>query len=301
MAPPLNELHFLFTTATPQAEQFRQHICQYNAALAFTSLGVEVDNSVNQGGGGPPTFRIHGELCHRLGSLFPHRGDQPVYTQLYIYDPCEALDCQMQRNATLDPIIMECLQGLILTNHHWAHIFKHAMEVFEDNGCEDVSIQLTTNNNCDQRCWNLPTADEVAVIIPGDGTQSHGRRDIVLHCRDGPLCRISNGSPMYECLQYPFLFICGEDGYHFDLQTSPSNESQLSPTDYTAYRIQHRLNEFSLLLRSNRLFQQYLVDMWAGAEQNRLNYIQFHQKDIRGSLYSGLTDAIAHDANLEDI
>ena len=33
-------------------------------ALAFTSLGVKVDDTVNTGGGDPPTFCIHGELHH---------------------------------------------------------------------------------------------------------------------------------------------------------------------------------------------------------------------------------------------
>ena len=300
MAPPPQQLRDLFTVAAPLAARFRQHIRQYNSALAFTSLGVQVDNSINRGGG-PPTFRIHGELCHQLGSLSPRHGNNPVYAQLYIYDPQEALDHRMQRNSTLDPIIMETLQDLILTNHRWANIFKHAMEVFEENNCDDVSIQLTANRNHDRRRWNLPTADEVAVIIPGDGTQSYGRRDIVIHRRDRPLRRISDGSPIYECLQYPFLFIYGEDGYHYGLQMSPSEQKRLSQTDYTAYRIQHRPNEFSLLLRSGRLFQQYLVDMWAAADQNRLNYLRHHQSDIRASLYSGLTDAINNDMDLNDV
>ena len=250
MAPPPEQLRYLFTAVTPFAEQFRHHIRQYNAALAFTSLRVEVDNSVNEGGGGPPTFRIHGELCHRLGSLFPCREDRPAYAQLYIYNPREALDYRMQRNATLDPIVMGCLQNLILTNHRWAHIFKHAMDVFQETPCEHVSIQLTANRNRDWRRWNLPTADEVAVVIPGDGTQSRGRRDIVVHRQDGPLRRVSDGSPIYECLQYPFLFIYGEDGYHYDLQMSSSREGRLSQTDYIAYCIQYRPDEFSLLLRS---------------------------------------------------
>ena len=147
LAPPPEGLCDLFTVRTPRTNGFRQQIHQYNAALAFTSLGVEVDTSINEGGGGPPTFRVHGELCHHLGSLFPHHGDRPSYAQLYIYDPQDALDHRMQRNATLDPIIMEHLQNLILTNHRWAHIFKHAMKVFEETPCEDISIQLAVNKN----------------------------------------------------------------------------------------------------------------------------------------------------------
>ena len=91
VAPPPTGLQYLFMAAVPLADQFHQHIQQYNTALAFTSLGVEVDNSVNKGGRGPPTFRIHGELCHRLGSLLPRREEHPVYAQLYIYNPHEAL------------------------------------------------------------------------------------------------------------------------------------------------------------------------------------------------------------------
>jgi hypothetical protein len=58
-----------FSELTPEAQRFRENIRQYNAALAFTSLGVKVDSAINAGGGGPPTFRIHGKLCHQLGSL----------------------------------------------------------------------------------------------------------------------------------------------------------------------------------------------------------------------------------------
>jgi len=105
---------------------------------------------------------------------------------------------------------------------------------------------------------------------------------------------------MYEYLQHPFLFIYGEDGFHYDLQCPPK-EGRLSQMDYIAYRIQYRPNKFSLLLRSGRIFQQYLIDMWAAADQNRLDYIQYNQNDIRASQYAGLTDAIDHDMDLKDI
>ena len=82
---------------------------------------------------------------------------------------------------------------------------------------------------------------------------------------------------MYECLQYPLL------------------------SAYVAYRIQCRPNEFSLLLHARRLLQQFLVDMWASADQNRLNYRRYHQQDIRASLCSGLEDALANDTDLDDI
>jgi hypothetical protein len=91
---PPAELKHLFSDLTPAAIEFRSNIQQYNAALAFTSLGVDVDRTVNNGRG-PYVFRVHGELCHRFGSLCPSDGRAPVYAQLYIYDPRIALDERM--------------------------------------------------------------------------------------------------------------------------------------------------------------------------------------------------------------
>ena len=47
---------------------FWNQICQYNSALAFTSLDVDVNHSVIQGSG-PLSFCIHGALYHLMGTL----------------------------------------------------------------------------------------------------------------------------------------------------------------------------------------------------------------------------------------
>ena len=52
---------------------------QYNAALAFTSLGVKVDDSVV--GHGPPVFQIHGVLKHFSGSLLLEESVPPLLTR----------------------------------------------------------------------------------------------------------------------------------------------------------------------------------------------------------------------------
>ena len=149
IAPPPRQLAYFFKESTSEAKFFRENICQYNTALAFTSLGVKIDETVNRGGGGPPTFHIHGELHHRLGSLLPRDGERPVYAQLYIYDSRKALEHWMHRNAGLDVRTMQQLQALILQNHHWATTFKNASEVFKQTQCREISIQLTANPNCD--------------------------------------------------------------------------------------------------------------------------------------------------------
>ena len=64
IAPPPTQLLYFFAELTPEAQRFRENIRQYNTALAFTSLGVKVDNTVNTGGGGLPTFRIQIGRAH---------------------------------------------------------------------------------------------------------------------------------------------------------------------------------------------------------------------------------------------
>ncbi|KAI6138066.1 hypothetical protein BKA82DRAFT_4367593 [Pisolithus tinctorius] len=76
---------------------FRKNICQYNNALAFTSVGVEVDRETVQGAG-PASFCIHGNLHHLMGALMPPQNLQLSYAQLYIYDPQEATDRCLHRN-----------------------------------------------------------------------------------------------------------------------------------------------------------------------------------------------------------
>ncbi|WVZ50302.1 hypothetical protein U9M48_001568, partial [Paspalum notatum var. saurae] len=61
---------------------------------------------------------------------------------------------------------------------------------------------------------------------------------------------------------------------------------------YYCCRIQQRLNQSTLLLRSGRLFLQFIVDAAACIEQWRLNWYWMHQGTLRTELYSGLQDAM---------
>jgi hypothetical protein len=78
------------------SNDFKKDIQQYNAAFAFTSLGVNIDRSVTHGSG-PYCFKISGELHHMTGSLLPPEGVTPSYAQIYIHDPQEQLALRMGR------------------------------------------------------------------------------------------------------------------------------------------------------------------------------------------------------------
>ena len=42
----------------------------------------------------------------------------------------------------------------------------------------------------------------------------------------------------------------------------------------------------------SRLFQQYVVDMYAKIESSRLQYLRFNQNQLCADLYQGLADAV---------
>ena len=58
---------------------------------------MEVDNTVLNSHG-PYSFRIYGEMYHKMGSLLPWDGQQPAYAQLYIYDDQAALAACNSKN-----------------------------------------------------------------------------------------------------------------------------------------------------------------------------------------------------------
>ena len=62
--------------------------------------------------------------------------------------------------------------------------------------------------------------------------------------------------------------------------------------EFWAYRFQQRQNEGTTMLQGGRLFNQLAVDCYAAIEQDRLNYIQTHQSELRADLYQGLQDAV---------
>jgi len=58
----------------------------------------------------------------------------------------------------------------------------------------------------------VPTADEVAALTVGDGSEVVNRHDVVLVQQAGPFQRISELHVEYMALHYLLLFPYGEDG-----------------------------------------------------------------------------------------
>ena len=178
---PPTELYNLFVDDSPQARDFRKNIVQYNAAMAFTLLGVKIDRSFVTPG--PPVFCIHGELKHLSGSLLPERDVNPSYAQLYIYDSHAAYEFRVSRNGNLSLQTLLLLQQVMRDYNPYTDIYQHAYEILRIYNAPDYTIRLCVVPGHDPRWYNLPSADEVGVILPGENRFQGDYWDIVLHLR----------------------------------------------------------------------------------------------------------------------
>jgi hypothetical protein len=87
-------------------------IRQYNSLLAFTSIGVHVDQSINTGG--PYGFRINGVVHHQIRSLLPADGSRSEHAHLYIYDMSNEVQNHLsvipsERDRVAEPILVRSL------------------------------------------------------------------------------------------------------------------------------------------------------------------------------------------------
>jgi hypothetical protein len=83
--PPELLQRLLFQRHGSESRNYQAQARTYNAMFSFTSPGMNFDDATNKGKG-PPTLRMQGQTCHRIGSMLPLEGQRPKFAQLYIYD-----------------------------------------------------------------------------------------------------------------------------------------------------------------------------------------------------------------------
>ncbi|CAH1419114.1 unnamed protein product [Lactuca virosa] len=169
-----------------------------------------------------------------------------------------------------------------------------ARDCFNASPNIDLKLRLIGRRQQDGKTYNLPTASEVAALIVGDIGNSIDNRDIIVKTKSDSLQRINELHHAYLALQYPLLFPYGDDGYRVDIPhrgvTCSTNNKRCNciMREFFSYRIQDRVNIFSLILNSRRLFQQFLVDAYTMIESERLYYIRNQQKVLRCESYETL-------------
>ena len=285
LPPPPDEILHLYESAN---DEFLNKLRSYNNSLALASIGC--DEKLLHGFN--PTFKIQGKIYHRIGSLTPQDGEIPKFAQIYFHDTDHEAENRLFHNPYLDLPTINILQNCLHRVNPYVQSFKSAL----DFGDEHTDIQLVLRADKKPsgehvRRYNLPTASEVAVIMPGEHAEN---LDIILQRKTGDIQRINARHRSYDPLHYVLLFPHGSDGYTQHIPNA-RGQGHVTPASYYRYRLQIRSNDTNHIMRSRRLTQQYATDAFAKVEAERLRWVKYHQTEIRAEKYKGLLDAV--DAN----
>lgn len=140
-------------------------------------------------------------------------------------------------------------------------------------------MRLILQSGADRRRENLPTATELAGILP-DEFADESRRDVLLAVqpgRNGPqLHRVPVTSAAYMPLHYVLLFPYGEHGWHYNLvlrdRRHTRQNTRFEQRPFYRFRLFVRTDEVSPLFYACRLFQQYIVDAFVACETTALEW-----------------------------
>ncbi|GKB08055.1 DNA helicase [Tanacetum coccineum] len=233
--------------------------------------------------------------------MCPEEGQPPRFLQLYIYDTTNEVKNRMAHFHNQDELQLkeEIVEGLIefLDKHNaLVQLFRTARNKYMDADIPEFKVRLY--NVIGTRQYELPTSETIGAIVFGNSSATENEFDLIIEEHSRFPQRVNKLHPCYMALQFPLLFVYGEDGYQKDMklanvqgQSTKANK-QMSMNMYYSYQIHGRLNQYSLLLRGGKLFQQYVVTAYCAIEQSRLDFIRQKQDDIRNEYLSGIYDAI---------
>jgi hypothetical protein len=255
-------------------------------------------------GRGPYTFRLHGQVYHKVGTLHPTEGQLPRYGQLYIIEGDQAIEHRLadRRNQncrrevlTLLTVVLECVNPFVGAYKHMYEVEQEQQTIAEDLGIEPPEVTMFIKRGHDQRRYNEPRHDEVAAVFTSNDGAPPANPDIAIHPRNAAPVNLHYLSANADPMTYPVFFPHGEYGWHLNMPYNPEHARGARQTvtclQFYAYRLAMR-QTFSAIFYGSKLFQQYVVDSYLKVESNNLNYIRQNQTQLRVDSYQGLMDHI---------
>ncbi|XP_073827769.1 uncharacterized protein [Musca autumnalis] len=293
----------LLTGGHPDHKDFWKYIRQYNGCFQMTSFAAKQIKET----GFMPTFKVQGQVYHLVGGLIPPSKEKAQFLQIYFVGEEDLeTDLRCKNFPHTKPSTVKNLQTILHAENAYIKEFKTAIESVPEN-CHNFNVVIhaeKTPQNAHRRRYNAPTCKEIAIVIEG---QQFQKRDIVIRSRDNECHHINELHRSYDPLQYPLMFCRGEDGYSINIplidpvSKQPSSK-YISAAAFYAYRLMLRNDQQNHILYYRSLLNQYLVDMYAKIETERLNYIRNHQKELRAESYVNLRDALRReDTDLSDL
>ncbi|XP_023224699.1 uncharacterized protein LOC111625712 [Centruroides sculpturatus] len=224
---PPEPLNGLLIGTDPDFNVFLKSIRTFNSCFQMTSFGAtEIVRNTNANSQQyNSTFKIRGQVYHKMGSLLPMPNEPHKFLQIYFMggeDSGSALANRVNARChynNLDSFfarrIVSELDALLNEHNELLKIFKsHMHKLQSDNHAIVINPDKTPAGEHVRR-FNAPVVDDVAGIMVGDRT---GAREIVIRRRNNNLQFTADTHRSYDALQYPLTFWKGQDGYCINIK-----------------------------------------------------------------------------------
>lgn len=174
-----------------------------------------------------------------------------------------------------------------------------ARDRLQQSDHDDVAVRIIGAREGDPVQYEMPTCDDLAILIVGDFTPDTYKRDIIVQASDHSLRRVSFLHPALMALQYPLLFPYGDRGFQVGVpyrirhSSTPKKRNKISMTDYYCYWFHYRPGQPNPYLCFGRLSMQARVDARALIDEDKLKWIIDNQPKFRVDQFQGIVDAVA--------
>lgn len=306
-------LRKLFENKHPLSKLFLENIRAINLALAMTSL--KTDAHLIWEKHAPATFKIHGHVYHLMDTIVPQNEKDPnayTYGQIWLLDPESQLNRRSQLNGLTNPKVIELvkiLQEMLLKENKLIQQFKTCYEQAKERpALENFEIHLIDDykpEKLHRKLYSAPENNQIALLITKPDAIKRNPRSVKLMYRKpenekNKYTSVPENHGYYDALSYPLFLPQGNFTWKQGFLKNKCGQS-ISARQYYCYLLQSRKDAFNQFLHGKRLFQQYILDMWAKIQQFELIWVRNNQKKIRSDLYLGVVDAIQAGDDLNKI
>ena len=179
---PPQPLASLFDGDHEESRHFLANIRLYNDCFQMTSFGTTAP--IVPMAGWNPSFRICGQIFHRIGSALPVANAEPSFMQIYFMGGTNApIDRRTGLFRDLRRHLVANFQDLFDQNNRLVQQFRTALEQLPTESHRLVICADQVPEGEHIRRFNAPTVDEPAiVIVRTDNEASH--RDILIRACD---------------------------------------------------------------------------------------------------------------------
>ncbi len=128
------------------------------------------------------TYKVQGGFYHLIGGMELAEGQLPHFLQAYVHDAANEGPNHQMQNPNLSPTHLMTFRTILGRINPYVNVFVRVADCLTTNLLEEVHIYIIasrTLGNGDACRYNVPTTNEVAMIIPSE-LREVGNHDVIV-------------------------------------------------------------------------------------------------------------------------